>query len=199
MISERKDLLLMALSIAAVAAVLALACYFRRETWLFWAALALAAPNILAFMAVPFVPAPMGVARDMVAAAGLKPGETVYDLGCGDGRVVYLAAKEPGVKGVGLELSPVVYLLARARGALWRSGAKIRLADFRRQDLSGADAVFCYLSPALMRALEPRLRAELKPGARVISYIYRFPNWKESRSAASEPGTIWVYEQPRRG
>jgi len=59
-----------------------------------------------------------------LAAARLQPGETVCDIGCGDGRIVYLAVKDYGVKGTGFELSPLVYLLAKVRQVLWRSGAR---------------------------------------------------------------------------
>lgn len=178
-----KDFLLILLVFALMAALLVLAYKFRREGWLFWALVVLAAPSLAAFIfGAPFVPASMEAARAMTEAAGLKPGETVYDIGCGDGRVVYLAVRDYGVKGVGLELSPLVYLLARFRGLLWCSGAEIKLGDFRWHDLSGADAVFCYLSGEVLATLEAKLQKELKPGARVVSLIYKFPAWKESRA-----------------
>ncbi|MDD2805230.1 MAG: class I SAM-dependent methyltransferase [Elusimicrobiales bacterium] len=189
-----KDLLLMALVFAAMAALLVLAYQFRRDGWLFWALAVLAAPSLAAFIfGAPFVPATMEAARGMTEAAGLKPGETVYDIGCGDGRVVYLAVRDYGVKGVGIELSPLVYLLARARGLLWRSGAEIKLGDFRWHDLSGADAVFCYLSGDVLAALETKLKKELRPGARVVSLVYRFPSWKESRSLTCGGLPVRVY------
>lgn len=193
---EHKDLLLSRASVAAAAAILVLAFIFRQERWLLWVALALVAPNLLPFYTVPFLPVPMSTAADMLKAAGLKRGETVYDLGCGDGRLVYLAVKDYGVTGIGLELSPVVYLIARIRGVLWGSGAAIKFGDMRLRDLSGADAVFCYLNTDMMRSLEPKLLRELKPGARVVSCVFKFPNWKESRSAVSGNNRIWIYEKP---
>jgi SAM-dependent methyltransferase len=141
----------------------------------------------------------MAVAKRMAEAANLKPGEIVYDLGCGDGRIVYLAVKEYGVKGTGFELSPIVYLLAKARRFLWRFKAGIKFGNFYWQDLSDADAVFCYLSGGIMKELEHKLKAEMKKGARVVSYIYQFGSWPEQQRIVFEVGgrrsIIWVYEK----
>lgn len=191
-----KDLLLTTLTIAAMTALLALAYAFRREGRLFWPLLLLAVPNLLVFIfGAPFVPSPAGAVRKMLAAAALKPGEIVFDIGCGDGRLARLAAKDYGARATGLELSPLVYLLARVVGLLRPSGAEIKLADFRWQDLSRADAVFCYLNKDIMTPLEAKLRKDLKPGARVVSYIYRLPSWREARVESFNGSPIWIYEK----
>lgn len=171
---------------------------FRRNA-LFFAGLAvIILPNIFAFVKwAPFVPTPMPAVRKMVEAAGLKPGDIVYDIGCGDGRIVHLAVKEYGATGIGIELSPLVYLLARARRFLWSSKAGIEFGNFKWKDFSDADAVFCYLSDGSMAELENKLKAELKKGARVVSYIYPFPAWKEKQlitfEAGGRPSPIWLY------
>jgi len=200
MSNASKDLLLIVGVITSLVLLFVLLFFVRHNTY---AAIGLALiilPNILAFVDnVPFVPASMDVAKRMVDAAGLKPGNIVYDIGCGDGRIVYLAVKDYGVKGIGIELSPLVYLLARFRQLLWHSGARLRFGNFNRQDFSDADVVFCYSSDDVMARLETKLQAELKTGARVVSYIYRFKNWKEKRAVKSVEGggdsCIRIYEK----
>ncbi|MHB0994891.1 MAG: SAM-dependent methyltransferase [Elusimicrobiales bacterium] len=193
---EIRDNLLALLVLLATSALLAALVKFRRDGLLFWGLLIFAAPSVAAFiLGVPFVPVPAGAARKMLEAAGLKPGETVYDLGCGDGRIVHLAAREYGAKGVGVELSPIMYLLAKARGALRGPSAEIRLGDFRNQDLSKADVVCCYLNSKTMAALRDKFLRELKPGARVVSCVYRIPDWEETRSEFFEGLNILVYKK----
>lgn len=189
------DLLLIALVFSALAGLLALVYYLRGAGWLFWAAALLAAPNLLAFVyGAPFVPASMEAARAMLEAAKLKPGDKVYDIGCGDGRLVRLAADQ-GARAVGIELSPLVWLLARARALLWRSRAELRLGDFRWSDLSDADAVFCYINGEALGWLEAKLLRELKPGARAVLYVYPFPSWKHESAVPHAGNSIFVYRR----
>lgn len=193
-----KDLALVILVLAGLAGLFALLLHFRHSYWLL-ALFALAIyPNVPAFIdGAPFVPTPMEAAARMAAVAGLKPGDTVYDLGCGDGRVVWLAVRDYGAKGTGYELSPLVWLLAQARRLLWRSGAGIRFGDFRRANLSAADAVFCYLLPDSLAKLEPKLGAELKKGARVVLYRFPLPGWRPKARVDGPAGTqpVWLYEK----
>lgn len=199
-----KDLLLILLVFAVLSLLLFFLYGSRRNTFLFIALALIVLPNIAAFVyGVPFVPTPMAAARRLVEAGRLKPGETVYDLGCGDGRLVYLAVKDYGVKATGLELSPIVYLLARFRHLLWRSGAVIKLGSFYRQDLSDADVIFCYISENILAKLRGKLETELKKGARVVSYVYPLAFWKEKERLNFEENgykyTIWVYEKAEAG
>jgi SAM-dependent methyltransferase len=198
--SELKDTLLMLLVLVSTALVFYLFIRARGNAYLLAGLALVVLPCLLAYLnGPPFVPAPMAAAKRMVAVAALKPGDIVYDIGCGDGRIVYIAAKEPGVTGVGVELSPIVYLLARARKILWGSKARIKLGSFRRQDLSDADVVFCYLSVKALEQLEPKLKSELKKGARVVSLGYRVGSWKEKEEIAfTEDGVLYnirIYEK----
>ena len=122
---------------------------------------------------VGFVPTPMAAVERMVEMAEIKPGDVVYDLGCGDGRIVVAAAVRHGVKAVGVDINPerVAESRERARAAGVESLVEIRQADVFRLDLDDADVVFLYLTPRLNERLMPQLR-RLKPGARIVAYEF---------------------------
>lgn len=156
-------------------------------------------PTFIALVfGAPWVPTPKKVVIKMLNAAHIKPKDIIYDLGCGDGRIVHLAVKNYQAIGVGLELSPVIYLMAKIKSFLFRSRAKILFRDFRYYSLKNADVIFCYLMPKTNQNLEKKLAQELKKGARVISYAFQFKNWKESNLIPKNPqenhAPIWVYE-----
>jgi SAM-dependent methyltransferase len=155
-------------------------------------------PTIMALVnGAPFVPTPMEAVEKMLQLAQIRNGEKVYDIGCGDGRMVYLAAKNFGADATGFELSPLVYAMARIRHFFWRSKAKIKFANFKRRDLSKADVIVCYLLPETLARLQAKLDKELKKGSRVISYAFPIGNWtpahREERDPAKNIAPIWVY------
>lgn len=112
-------------------------------------------------------------------ALRLSPGELLYDLGCGDGRFLAAACRR-GARAVGFELNGWAYLLARLR-TFRLPQARVRLASFWEEDLSGADCVVCYLFPDVMAKLAAKLEAELRPGARVASCNFPLPGWRPER------------------
>ena len=122
---------------------------------------------------VGFVPTPPSAVERMVEIAEIRPGEVVYDLGCGDGRIVIAAAKRQKIKAVGVDIDPerVAESRENVRAAGLDSSVEIRQADVFDLDLSEADVVFLYLTPRLNERLMPQLR-RLKPGARIISYEF---------------------------
>jgi ubiquinone/menaquinone biosynthesis C-methylase UbiE len=128
---------------------------------------------------VGFVPTPMAAVERMIAMADIKTGELVYDLGCGDGRIVVAAAQRYGVRAVGVDINPerVVESRANAVTAGVENLVSIQQADIFTLDLSEADVVFLYLTPRLNERLMPQLR-KLKPGSRIISYEFDMGNAK---------------------
>ena len=155
-------------------------------------------PTIMALInGAPFVPTPMEAVERMLELAKIKTGEKVYDIGCGDGRMVYLASKKYGANATGFELSPLVYLIARVRHFFWRSKARIRFSNFKRRNLADADVIVCYLLPETLARLQEKLDGELKKGARIISYAFPIGTWtpahREERNPEKNIGPIWVY------
>jgi trans-aconitate methyltransferase len=110
----------------------------------------------------------------------MRAGQTLVDLGCGDGRVLREAQKRYGVHTIGYEINPVAYLKAR----LFSFGLhkiKIRRENFWEADLAGADVVFCYLYPDVMIKLAAKLTTDLKPGTVVASSNFSLPGFVPSR------------------
>jgi ubiquinone/menaquinone biosynthesis C-methylase UbiE len=109
----------------------------------------------------------------MLEMAAIKPGDVLYDLGCGDGRIVITAAKKYGIKAVGFDIDPrrVQESIENVKKARVEHLVSIRQADVFTLDLSGASVVTLYLMPKLNVALMPQLR-RLKPGSRILSYKF---------------------------
>lgn len=151
---------------------------------------------IHAFRYVPFVPTENGVVEKMIEIADLKEGEVIYDLGCGDARILIQAMKKAPVKGVGIEVSHIVMSLARIKKWWNKSSVKLLRKNFYDQDLSDADVVICYLFPGVMKKLQEKFEKELKPGARVISYSFPMIEWHPKKTLATrenKPKNFLVY------
>lgn len=129
---------------------------------------------------VPFVPTPQDIVERMLELAEVKPGDVVYDLGSGDGRIVITAAKKYGVKATGFEIDPE--LIARSRESIKREGlqhlAEIRDQDIRTVDLSPATVLTMYLLPDVNLMLRPNIQKQLRPGSRVVSHDFSMGDWK---------------------
>jgi len=131
----------------------------------------------------PYVSTPLPVVRQMLLLAELKPGETFYDLGSGDGRTLIMAAQEFGAQAIGIELRED--LAKRACSTILELGldSKIKIVqdDFFKVDLSPADVVFLYLTTSANDKVKPKLEQELKPRARVVSHDYEILGWTPSK------------------
>lgn len=150
-----------------------------------------------AFFLVPFVPSKSSVVAKMIEAAQLKGGDCVYDLGCGDGRLLFAAEKTAGITATGFEIAPLVYLLAKLRKFLQRAQSKVEFKNFFAVNLNRADVIFCYLIPNVMPRLSEKLKAECRPGTRIISNTFHIPDLTPSMVLEKDPKkglpTIYVY------
>jgi SAM-dependent methyltransferase len=140
---------------------------------------------------VIYVPTPQAVVDVMLRMAELRPDDVVYDLGCGDGRIVVTAAKLHGVKAIGYDIDPERVREARAnvRAAGVEHLVRIEQADVFTLDLTGATVITLYLLPQLNVRLMPQL-AKLRPGARILSHNFDMRGAKplEVRHVTVDPG-----------
>ena len=127
----------------------------------------------------PFVPSANPTARSMIDLSRMKPGIKVYDLGSGNGKLLFLAARK-GATAVGLEINPLLVLWSKIKAIAspYRKHISTRWQNFWKADLSDADVVFVYLLPWRMEKLAAKLKKELKPGTLIVSNSFVFPNWK---------------------
>ena len=150
----------------------------------------------------PFVVSPQPIVDKMLEMASIKPSETVYDLGCGDGRILIAAAQQYKAKGVGIEISGRLVKMAneKVRSMQLHDQITIRQGHLLDVDLSDADVVMIYLETGSNDLLKPNLEKFLKPGSRVVSHDFEVRGWKASKvekiHAFNRHHTIYLYELP---
>lgn len=129
---------------------------------------------------VPFVATPEVVARRMLQLARVQPGEVVYDLGSGDGRILIIAAKEFGARSIGVEIRKDLYVqsMARIKDMGLAERATVINASFYDVSLTEADVVTMYLLTSVNERLKPKLEKELRPAARVATHDFEVPGWR---------------------
>lgn len=118
--------------------------------------------------------------RKALKLVDLQPNEVLYDLGCGHGQVLVIAAKEFRANAVGVEVGPVQCSITWVNCLSWGIKSKVRIAagDFFKSNLKEADVIFAYLTSEFGERLKKKLLHELKPGARVVAIAFEFPNWE---------------------
>ncbi len=148
------------------------------------------------FLFVPFVPTPKRVVKFMIEKAELKGDETVYDLGCGDARLLTETKKMyPNIRAIGYELSLGVWILAKIRVWISQKDVELHLRDFNHAKLGDADVLLIYLVPEVMNKLKRKLDTELKSGTRVISHGFAIPD-KEPMEVERCPLPSWHLIRP---
>ncbi|MGH9943764.1 MAG: SAM-dependent methyltransferase [Pyrinomonadaceae bacterium] len=147
---------------------------------------------------VPYVPTSEQVVDAMLKLAKVTKSDTVYDLGCGDGRIVITAAKEFGANGVGVDINPVRIREANenAKKAQVTDKVKFIEGDLFATDFSQATVVTLHLLSAVNLKLRPKLLEQLKPGTRIVSHAFDMGDWKPEQTLQVEGAMIYFWTVP---
>jgi SAM-dependent methyltransferase len=142
-------------------------------------------------------PTPMKIARKMLEMAEVSENDVVYDLGCGDGRIVLTAAREFGARAVGIEADPIRFLIAYLRTLLsnQRDKVTIKLGNFMKMPIGDATCITLFLFTRGNDMLVPKLEKELTPGTRIVSYIWKIKGWKPDKMGALEEIYMYIVQK----
>ncbi|MDB5806231.1 MAG: putative methylase [Betaproteobacteria bacterium] len=147
---------------------------------------------------VPFVVTPNATVRAMLDLAEVKAEDVVYDLGCGDGRIIIAAAQLRGARGVGVEIDPKLVETARidARRAGVEERVRIDEGDLFAMDFHDATVVMLYLSESINLRLWPKFVSQLKPGARIVSHKFPMGEMAPERTVSAGANEIYLWRTP---
>jgi precorrin-6B methylase 2 len=148
---------------------------------------------------VPYVPTPHAVVDKMLEVAKVGPNDVVYDLGCGDGRIVIAAAKK-GARAVGIDIDEQRIREAKSNAAAAGVADRVqfRQEDLFKTDFREATVVTMYLLTSVNMRLRPRLLAELKPGTRIVSHAFDLGDWKPLETHKVGSSTVYYWVVPER-
>jgi SAM-dependent methyltransferase len=148
----------------------------------------------------PYVTSPPRIVGAMLELANVGNSDIVYDLGCGDGRIVISAARKYGARGVGIDLNPARIEEARANAS--SAGVSDRVSfevnDLFDADIRNATVVALYLLPDANIRLRPRLLRDLKPGTRVVSHSFDMGDWKPDKEKLVDGDHVYLWTIPKR-
>jgi SAM-dependent methyltransferase len=146
----------------------------------------------------PYVTTPHNVVSAILKLARVKSSDIVYDLGCGDGRIVISAARVYGAHGVGIDINPerIQEARANARKAGVEALTRFELNDVFDTDIRDATVVALYLLPDLNLRLRPKLLQDLKPGTRVVSHAFHMGDWKPEKEETVGGSHIYLWTIP---
>ena len=140
------------------------------------------------------------VVTEMLRLAGVKKGDVVYDLGCGDGRIVIAAAKEFGARGVGIDIDPqrIAESVENAKKAGVTNMVEFREEDLFESDIREATVVTLFLWPSVNMKLRPKLLNELRPGTRVVSHSHDMGDWPPEQRRDIGSARLYLWTIPAR-
>jgi SAM-dependent methyltransferase len=147
---------------------------------------------------VHYTPTRHAIADAMLQLAGVGSGDVVYDLGSGDGRIPIIAAQKYGARGVGIEIDPALVVRARRNAADAQVADRVTFieGDLFKADLRDATVVTVYLSPNILKQIEPGLR-RLRPGTRIVSHQFPMSGWAPDRRIAVDEAELFLWIVPR--
>lgn len=140
------------------------------------------------YVRVPYVPSSRKVTKELMKLAHFKKGDVVYDLGCGDGRLLFAAENfarkhKTKIQTKGYEAAPFPYLLARFKKWFFQSNIQLNFQNFFQGNFKNADVIFCYLGPEVMAKLLPKFKKECRKGTRIYSNTFQMKGM--------EPTQVW--------
>ncbi len=144
---------------------------------------------------VPYVPTTPQAVQAMLKLAGVTKSDVVYDLGCGDGRIVIAAARDFGARAVGIDINPVRIREARENAKAASVGDRVRFeeGDLFEADIHEATVVTLFLLNTVNEKLRPKLLKDLKPGTRVVSNTFTMGDWKPDKTINLDAGDEYNY------
>lgn len=145
------------------------------------------------FFGAPWHSAPLKQTNRLLEEAGLKQGETLVDLGCGNARVLILAARQFGAHGIGYEIDPLKVFISKLHVRMAGLSDKIKIfrSSAMKASLKEADVVYLYLTHQLIDKLKPRFHEELKPGTRIVSYGFMVRGFPLVKASDDQKGFIY--------
>ena len=148
----------------------------------------------------PFVATPPDIVNAMLKLAGARKSDVVYDLGCGDGRIVIAAAKEYGARGVGIDINPqrIDQANQNAKREHVANLVNFHTGDVFTSDVRQASIVTLYMLPDVNLKLRPKLQHELKPGSRIVTHGFAMGDWKPTRVEEVDGEKIYLWVLPVR-
>ncbi|WP_028297684.1 SAM-dependent methyltransferase [Olivibacter sitiensis] len=148
---------------------------------------------------VPYVPTDQDVVEAMLSMADVKKGDKLYDLGCGDGRIVVTAAKKYGIEGVGIDIDPERIKEAKQNAVNAGVTDKVTFTqqDLFTTDFSDATVLTLYLLPSVNMKLRPKI-LNLKPGTRVVSHDFDMGDWKPDKQTKVGTATLYLWTVPEK-
>ena len=154
---------------------------------------------------VPYEPTPQHVVAEILNLANVGPNDVVYDLGCGDGRIVIAAVKAFGARGVCVDIDPQRIVESRSNAEQAGVAQRIRFLtqDLFETDIGDATVVTLFLYPDVNLRLRPKLWRDLRPGTRVVSYVHDMGDWTavETRTVQTSRGSrkiyLWTIQSPK--
>lgn len=149
---------------------------------------------------VPYVPTTQEVVDAMLELAKVNGNDVLYDLGCGDGRIVVTAAQKYGATGTGVDIDPdrIREANANARAANVTDKVKFVEGNLFEMDLSEATVVTLYLLPRINMKLRPQLLKQLKPGTRIVSHAFDMGDWEPDQVVSVNNSTIYFWTVPEK-
>lgn len=149
---------------------------------------------------VPYVPTPDEVVAEMLKIADVKKGDVLYDLGCGDGRIVVTAAKQYGIRGVGIDINPERIQEANENAKSAGVAGKVRFIekDLFKADIREASVVTLYLLTSVNLRLRPKLKSDLKPGTRIVSHQFDMGDWEPLKKISLGTRIIYLWVIPEK-